>query len=555
LTISRHATSPGTGGPRGGTARDTIDHDHRGADGEGMLMTPSSLYGWFGRTAAERPGHVALEIDGRTYTYAELERLAAGIAATIAGRTDGPPTRIGLLTSRSVATYAGYLAVLRLGASVVPMNPRVPAARNAMITADARIDATIIDETSGYWRDEYVKKAGVEIIDLSGGVLGAAGEVPVADVAPEDIAYIVFTSGSTGRPKGVPVTHANIGAFIEHMVPLLGFGPDSRVSQSFELSFDAALNELFGAWAAGGTLCVPRHKEVLNPVPFVAARRLTHWLGVPSMISFGVREATLTSASMPTLRCCVLGGEALTQEQALAWRAAAPAATMYNCFGPTELTLVCTAYLLGEPERWPDTSNGTLPIGELYPGLEAVFLGDDAGVVADTTGGELCVRGPQRFPGYLDPAEDPGRFVAVENGRAEIYDGAGPLTPRHYYRTGDRVRREHGELVHLGRMDAQLKIHGFRVELGEIEAVLRRHPDVTDMVVIAIPTGDGGADLHAFYTGDEVPAVDFAGLAAGLPLYMRPGRYHRRTSLPLNANGKIDRKQLTAELDPDSDTA
>ncbi|MGC5033790.1 amino acid adenylation domain-containing protein [Micromonospora sp. DT229] len=513
-------------------------------------MTSSGLYGWFHRTAVERPEHVALELDGCSYTYAELERLAVAIAATIVGRTGGTPTRVGLLTSRSIVTYAGYLAVLRLGASVVPMNPRVPAARNVMISTAAGLDATIVDDSSGYWCEEYVKKAGVEIIDLSGGVPEAVDEVPVAEVEPDAIAYIVFTSGSTGRPKGVPVSHANIGAFVERTVTLLGLGPDSRVSQSFELSFDAALNELFGAWAAGGTLCVPPHREVLNPVPFITARRLTHWFGIPSMISFALREAPLASTEMPTLRCSVLGGEALTREQALAWRSAAPAARMYNCFGPTELTLVCTAYEVGAPQGWPDTSNGTLPIGDLYPGLETVFLDEEGRPVADTTGGELCVRGPQRFLGYLDPADDVGRFVTVEDGKARIHDGTGPVTPRHYYRTGDRVRREHGELVHLGRMDAQVKIHGFRVELGEIEAVLRRHPGVDELVVIAIPTGDGGADLHALYTGDEIPAADFAGLAAVLPLYMRPGRYQRRAEFPCNANGKVDRRRLAAELSP-----
>jgi amino acid adenylation domain-containing protein len=508
------------------------------------------MFEWFRRSVSAHGDATALELDGLTLSYAELSDVVQRLAALLAEH--GRPTRVGLLASRSLTAYVGYLAVQRLGACVVPMNPRTPAARNVLITADAAVDLTIVDDSAGYWRGEYVKQAGVPIVDLTGGrwralLGGSTRQAPPVAEPQSEFAYISFTSGSTGRPKGVPITHRNISTFIADAIERYEPGPGCRISQTFELSFDAALNELFGAWGSGATLCVQQPRDVFNPVPFVNERRMTHWFAVPSMISFAMRERTLEPGSMPSLRCAVIGGEPFTTEQALAWRAAAPNAVLHNGYGPTELTLLCTGYILpADPGQWPRTSNGTVPIGEIYPHMEYVLLDDDLRAGDD---GELCVRGPQRFPGYLDAGNNAGRFVAYEpGGRAVIYDGGGPITAAHWYRTGDRVRREDGLLVHLGRVDNQIKINGFRVELGEIEAILRRHPEVTEMVVVAVVSENGETDLHAIYTGNEVPPADFARLVAVLPLYMRPRRYERRDAIPLTTNGKVDRTRLVAEV-------
>src|SRR5439155_20333459 len=131
-----------------------------------------------------------------------------------------------------------------------------------------------------------------------------------------------------------------------------------------------------------------------------------------------------------------------------------------------------------------------------------------------------------------------------------LYEGEEPLTERHWYRTGDRVRRECGTLVHLGRIDNQIKVRGNRVELGEIESVLRRHPAIAEVVVITLTATDGEVDLHAAYTGDPVDDADLARLVEELPVYMRPRGYHHREIIPLAANGKVDRKGLTAEIGP-----
>lgn len=515
-------------------------------------MTDRSLYDWFHDSAQRHGDATALEVSDITLTYAELQRAVERLAAAAERTLGRRPARVGLLASRSLVTYVGYLAILRLGATVVPLNPRAPVDRNLSITAAAGLDLTIIDDTAADTGDEYTAQAPVAILDLTADrwrglvdpELTGCQAAPVG--RPGSLAYIVFTSGSTGRPKGVPLTHRNVSAFLTEAIPQFQFTPRSRVSQTFEVSFDGSIVEMFGAWGSGATLCVPQYGDVFTPVRFVNEKRLTHWLSVPSIISFAKRLRALPPGSMPSLRTAMFGGEPLNTEQAEAWLTAAPNATIHNAYGPTELTVMITAYPVpAKRSAWPRTSNRTMPIGEIYPHMEWTVR-DEEFRACDA--GELCVRGPQRFPGYLDPAHNAGRFVSFDGGGGRLYDGSEPLTAGHWYRTGDRVRIEHGQLVHLGRLDDQVKIRGYRIELGEIESVLRRHPDIAEVVVLAVTGADDGTDLHACYTGCKVPADEFARLVESLPAYMRPRGYHYRDSFPLSTVGKVDRKLLTAEF-------
>jgi len=517
-------------------------------------MTTRRLYDWFAGSVGRADTATAIEVTGLALSYAELHAAVERMAARIMEASGRRPARVGLLTSRSLVSYVGYLAIQRLGAAVVPLNQGAPVARNLMITKDAGLDATIVDDTSAKQLPEYPLQAGIPIVDLTGDRWRALLESGTGDLPPpelgggEDIAYIIYTSGSTGTPKGVPATHANVSALLTDNITRFGFASDCRVSQTFELFFDGSIVDLFATWGTGATLCVPQHSDVFAPVRFVNEKRLTHWLSVPSIISFARRLRALAPGSMPNLRRAMFGGEPLTLEQVEAWQAAAPNARINNCYGPTEVTCICTGYEVpADRAAWPVTSNRSMPIGNIYPHLDYVLLDDDLRPCED---GELCLRGPQRFPGYLDPSENAGRFLSFDGGVGQVYDGSEPLTALHWYRTGDRVRHEYGELVHLGRVDGQVKVRGNRVELGEIESALRRHPAIAEVVVVTVTAADGEIDLHAAYTGDPVDDAGFAGLLAELPVYMRPRAYHHRDSIPLAANGKVDRKGLAAELVP-----
>lgn len=514
------------------------------------MSEPQTVYGWFDRSATVFGDDcTALEVGEEQLTYRELRELAERIAARLVAFNGGvAPRRVGLLASRSVTAYAGYLAVLRCGAAVVPLNPEHPPARTARIAETAGLDLVLADP-SGAGTDPGAPLLVLDAAELGSPAAGSPDGLPDPKTGPDDIAYIIFTSGSTGAPKGVPVSQANLCAYLGHVASRYDIGPGSRLSQTFELTFDGSVHDLFVAWASGGTLVVPKRGQLLSPVRTVNALRLTHWFSVPSLITFASRLGTLKPGSMPTLRWSVFGGEPLPLAAAAEWQTAAPDSALEVLYGPTELTISCTAYRLPRHRAdWPRTVNGTVPIGTGYPTLDILLLDDDG---RPAEAGELYVRGPQRFPGYLDPANNAGRFLPSDGvGAAAARDG-GDLTPteKHWYRTGDRAAMHDGHLVHLGRTDHQVKIRGHRIELGEIEAMLRQQAGVRDAVVLAVRASDGEPELEAAVSGAGCSDQElYSALSERLPPYMMPRRIVTLEELPLNANGKIDRQALLARL-------
>ncbi|RCG27279.1 D-alanine--poly(phosphoribitol) ligase [Sphaerisporangium album] len=507
---------------------------------------PQTLYEWFARSVERVPDGPALEVGGEVLTYRELHRCAEAVATGILEAHGAVPERVALLANRSLAAFAGYLAAQRLGAAVVPLNPGHPVYRNEIICRAIKCDVLIADE-NGESQLAGVGGTVETVVRLQDSdVLGARpGPLPEPATTPGDVAYVLFTSGSTGRPKGVPITHANASPYVARNIARYEVGPGCRVSHTFDLTFDPSVFDLFVTWGGGATLVSPARSELLSPVDYLVDNAITHWFSVPSIVSVSANLDNLPTGRPTALRQSIFIGEQLTYNQATAWRAVAPQARIDNVYGPTELTVACTEYRLpADPGQWPSTSNDTVPIGPVYEYLDHVIVGEDG---APALEGELCVRGVQRFAGYVDPEDNRGRFLVWNGDRYVPDEGAAP-GPDHYYRTGDRVRWENEEFVHLARLDHQVKIRGYRVELGEIEAAILRHPDVIHAVVIAIRDGETVQPV-GFYTGTEVPERQFVRwLRERLPIHMVPRRLHHRDSLPLNANGKVDRNSLRDDV-------
>jgi amino acid adenylation domain-containing protein len=495
------------------------------------MTMPRTLYQHFADTAESHPDAVAVEINGFGRTYRDLHDDARRLAGRIVDVT-GPHDRrpVGVLAARSALAYAGYLAVQSLGRPVVPLNPVFPIDRNAAIAAAADLSLVLTDDEA-----LLIDRLPVRTLTNHSAVDGASA--PAGPQDPDDVAYILFTSGSTGAPKGVPIRHRNVSGYLEHMARRCQARPGSRFSQTFDPTFDPSVFDMFVPWTVGATVVVPTREEVADPVQFVTACRITHWFSVPSVVSLASRLRRLPAESMPDLRWSLFAGEALTAVQARAWHAAAPQSVLENIYGPTELTITCTAYRLPAEERhWLETGNGTVPIGTLNPGLEHHIVG-----------GELVVRGMQRFSGYLDSAQNAGRFLRPD--LTDSLDAGEAVTDRHWYRTGDRVADTDGVLVHLGRLDQQVQVQGYRVELGEVESALRDSAGATDAVVLAQTGRAGQVELVAAWTGgDTDPERVAAVLRRRLPHYMVPISLTRLNALPLNDNGKIDRHAVGAAV-------
>ncbi|WP_194918145.1 AMP-binding protein [Catenulispora rubra] len=483
--------------------------------------------------SADRP---AVRIGSETITYRQVHETALLWAGSL--KAAGSPRAVGVLAGKSRESYIGLLAVLYAGATVVPLQPNFPAALTRRMLDVAGVDTVIADEDGLAVLPEIVdQETTVRVLDTRD-VAGRFPVIPVvpdskmaapAQVAPSDRAYILFTSGSTGIPKGVPILHGGFAHYFEELHNRCDFVPDDVFAQTYDLNFDPGIHDVFAAWGAGAMMQVVPPSAYRDLPTFLAEHGVTVWHSTPSGIWMTREMGGLEKGSLPGLRWSFFGGEALRCRDVVDWLAAAPASKLENLYGPTEFSIgICWHRWSGE-ESEKGGVNGTVPIGKVHAGNDFRLVAEQ-GEQSDEEG-ELWITGPQIAPGYLNPADDAGRFVEFEG--------------RRWYRTGDRVRKNpDGELVFIGRVDAQVKVHGWRVELAEVDHVVRGCEGVRDAVTVPRPAAHG-TELIVFYTGDEVPEPTLAErVRAVLPASTLPRRYVHMDTLPLNANRKVDRLAL-----------
>jgi amino acid adenylation domain-containing protein len=508
------------------------------------MVEQRTATGWTGGLADEflaglsaDPGRTALQVGEVRWRYSDLYRAASGLAYEAVAGAAGPVARLGVLGGNGATPAVGILAALLVGAAAVPLNPGFPLHRTLEMIDAAELSTVLVDERLSSLR-AALTAARPELRCLGVPNSPPGGPAPQLDprtIDPRETAYLMFTSGSTGRPKGVPVSHGNVQHFLAAARSRHPIHRNDVVVQTFEPTFDLFMYALLMGWRAGATQ-VAMPSQVLRRLPsFLAEHRVSVWFSVPSTIRLARRLGVLAPGSMPTLARSMFCGEPLQRLDADAWAAAAPRTTVENLYGPTELTIACSSYVLDGRDSGPDApGNGVVPIGELYDGLRAVLVDERLQVTADE--GELCVAGPQMFGGYLDPADDADRFVS---------SGA-----ERFYRTGDRVRRQPGVgLVYLGRLDHQIKVRGYRIELLEIEHALRAIDGVDTCAVVPLDR-HGETTLVAVYSGEPAePTALLRAMAQRLPEYMVPSQIRRVDQLPLNSNGKVDRPLLAERVE------
>ena len=520
------------------------------------------LWAGFVETAERVPDRPAVVADGQTLTYAELADLARRIGATIQARSDlsGPPLTA-VFAYRTLAAFAGVLGSLQAGHGYVPLNPTFPTARTRIMFEQAGCRSLIVDRNSLVQLDGVLAETSAPLLvlvpdldDVRGlraawpahTILGAADLASATtwtrpEPQPDAVAYLLFTSGSTGIPKGVMVAHRNVAAFLDYVLARYQVTEDDRLSQMFDMTFDLSVFDMFVAWARGACLCCPPKKALMNPSSFIKEMELTVWFSVPSTAVFIKRLRALRPGAFPSLRLSLFCGEPLPLSVAAAWDEAAPNSVVENIYGPTELTIACTYHRWDTVRSPAEAEIGIVPIGEPFPDMRTLIVNQQLNEVAPGQDGELLVTGPQMTLGYWkDPDKTAAAFITPP-GRSEIY-----------YRTGDRVRRPMpgGPINHLGRMDSQIKLRGHRVELGEIESAVRDACGRDGVVAVPWPVTENGYEgIEVFVEAEPLDVVALRGDIAGrLPDYMVPRRFHFLDRLPLNVNGKFDRKALAASL-------
>lgn len=545
--VSDYLTVPGTAKPV--------------SEGAGQQL---GLWAGFLRSSHAFPQRPAIVAEGQTLSYAELRELACRIAATIEKYPEFSSTPLtAVFAYRSVTAFAGVLGALLSGNGYVPLNRTFPEGRTKVMFERSEARTLIVDAKSLPQLDallDGMRQRVLVILPHIAEISSLQAKWPkhsfvgANDLQPaskwrepvpqtDSPAYLLFTSGSTGTPKGVLVAQRNVRAFVDYMVDRYQITENDRLSQMFDMTFDLSAFDMFVAWERGACLCCPTQKELIKPDSFIKNSNLTVWFSVPSTAVFMKQLGLLKPGRYPELRISLFCGEPLPAASIQSWSEAAPNSIVENLYGPTELTIACTLYRWDPAASPAESEMGIVPIGFPYPGMNYLIVDEALREVAPAQEGELLMCGPQMSLGYWKDPEKTSQAFLIPPGQSQVY-----------YRTGDRVRqsRADGPLIHLGRIDSQIKVLGHRVELGEIEAMIRKHCGSDAVVAVGWPrnaSGYGGVEVFIEGGAENENLRDV--VRTELPEYMVPRRFHFRDRLPRNSNGKLDRVALTKSLDGD----
>ena len=484
----------------------------------------------------QTPDARAAVFNGRTLTYDELNRRTNQLAHHLRALGVGPDKRVGICLERSLDMAVALVGVLKSGGAYLPLDPRLPPERLAFMLADAQAVALLTHQELAQTLPDPA--AQVIRLDADATIIARhSDENPAHETRAENLAYILFTSGSTGQPKAVAVEHRHLLNYVYGILERLELPPGASFGLISAFAADLGNTAIFPSLCSGGCLHLILEEQATDPealAEYGRQQRLDCLKIVPSHL-----KALLTASEpghiLPQQRL-ILGGEASDWAFIEQLHHLAPDCVIINHYGPTETTVGVTTYRVEAGQ--PVEASTTLPLGRPLANTQIYLLDPYLQPVPIGVPGELYVGGQGVSRGYLNrPALTAERFIP---------DPFSPKPGARLYRTGDRARYlPDGNIEFLGRVDHQVKIRGFRVELGEIEAVLGQHPAVREAAVLA---QENPQRLVAYIVPrrnlTEPELLSY--LKESIPDYMLPSVFVFLDSLPLNKNGKVDRRALPA---------
>ncbi|KAF0704628.1 hypothetical protein As57867_007273, partial [Aphanomyces stellatus] len=474
------------------------------------------LHHAFEERAGRHPGVRAVEFEGSWLSYGELNDMANALAAKLIDIGVGVNCRVAVIMDRCLEFPLGLLAVLKVGAAVMPLDASFPVSRLRRVISDATATAALT--TPLHSSTLTIASLGVHVESVSIDKLRQEAfetrfESPMVEASGNDEAVVLFTSGSTGRPKGVVLLHKGVVNVIAYRTREFGMVEGARVLQFLAIGFDMSQWEIWGALSNGATL-VLRGEDA-----FKALATVDVLICVPTGLGL------LGSPSQyPKLKFVTLAGEPLPTSLKDLW---APAVRLTNCCGPSETTIISHSSL--------QHVNVNVNVGRPIPNMMCYVLDDKLRQVPVGVVGELFVGGIGVSPGYVNlPDETSAKFIPDPFSSAF----------GHMYRSGDFGRLlPSGDFEIRGRRDNQVKLRGYRIELDEVAGAIMQHPEVNTAAVIV----KDKTHLVAYFTPVNVSTEDLQEFVASrLPVYMVPTVWVGLNVMPQNSNGKIDKKALEA---------
>lgn len=506
-----------------------------------MGNTSQCVQHLFEAQVAQTPNALAIFANDGKLSYLELNRRSNQLAHHLQSLGVGPEIRVGIALPRSGEMIVAMLAVLKAGGVYVPLDLSYPPQRFKFLAEDSRISILLTHRAVPEGLDPELtiislEKCRSEIARLS-------DSNPDSKCDPANLAYIIYTSGSSGQPKGVMVSHENV---IRSTNARVGYysRPLERFLLLSSFAFDSSVAGIFWTLLTGGELWLPpegTQRNIARISEFILHGKITHLLLLPSLYKSLLLQPT--HDAFGSLQAVIVAGESCPSDLVAAHVRHLPKVTLYNEYGPTEGTVWCTVHQID-----PTRETSSIPIGKAISKMRVHILDEDMRAVESGEVGEIYIGGLQLARGYLErPNLTADKFVPDPSDEAH---------GSRLYRTGDLAsRNQDGDINFLGRADLQVKIRGYRIELGEIESALREHEHVGEAAV-AGRKDKAGRDHLVAYVVPKTAALDTAALqpflSQRLPAYMVPAIYVTLDSLPMNANGKLDRLALPEpkQLDP-----
>ncbi|WP_122446345.1 non-ribosomal peptide synthetase, partial [Pseudomonas viridiflava] len=485
----------------------------------------------FEQRAARHPDRVAAEHGQRSMTYGELNGQANRLAHYLIEQGIAPDDHVAIVLPRSLELLIGQLAVSKCAATFVPLDVNAPAERQSYMLDDCQAVCVLTRSTATI--NAATRRIDLDSLDLK----GLPSHDPELAQGSDTAAYVMYTSGSTGAPKGVRVPHRGIARLVLNN-GYADFNEHDRIAFASNPAFDASTMEVWGALLNGGQLCVVDHETLVDPVRFSALlidARISVLFITTALFNQYVQQIP---QALRGLRLLLSGGERADPASYRALLSQAQGLRLFNVYGPTETTTFATTCEV----RAVSEGDESVPIGRPIGNTSIYVLDAHQRLAPKGVTGELYIGGDGVALGYLNRPE-----LSVEKFLVDPFsDEPGAIM----YRTGDLGRwMEDGQLECLGRNDDQVKIRGFRIELGEIVSCLHQLPGIGETVVLAREDEPGNVRLVAYYTSHEedtllAPEQMRAHLQASLPDYMVPTAFIELKTLPLTANGKLDRRAL-----------
>jgi len=500
-------------------------------------QTIVNVLGYLEATAARMPSKTAL-IDARgSLTFLELVQGARALGGALAARTQARNEPIAVYLSKSKECATAFAGILYSGNCYAPLDVKLPAARVASILGSLRPALTVTDRKHA----AALAEAGYDasrMVFLEDAASAPPAELPARSI-DADPAYIIHTSGSTGIPKGVTIAHRSVIDYIEWALGTYGVDDTAVIGSQAPFHFDNSTLDLYLCFAAGATLVLVPEDKYAFPVTLIDYLReqgVTFVFWVPSVLVSVANLDLLGKMELPPLRHILFAGEVMSTRHLNYWRKWFPGALFSNLYGPTEITVDCTYYIV---ER-EFADHEALPIGFPCRNSDILILNEENQQALPGERGELCVRGSSLALGYWNDAEKTAAAFC-QNPLQTHY-------PERIYRTGDVVyANERGEIIFVGRNDGQIKHQGYRIELGEIETAALSLTEIRNACVLY---DKEKSRIILIYEADTALDAGFLRQSLGklLPKYMLPAVSRWMENLPLNANGKIGRKALAERI-------